>query len=126
MGIKIKADPEIMRQFKEAIDEDYKANYIPQEQTAYLLEDENIDAAIEAHRKLRIFGANFKKLTFTYSGFIENLDFYNKEIQIGRYNFKTFSMFDVPDIGSFVNVLFEINLDYGPGFRITKLVQKEG
>jgi single-stranded-DNA-specific exonuclease len=126
MGIKIKADPEIMRQFKEAIDEDYKANYIPQEQTAYLLEDENIDAAIEAHRKLRIFGANFKKLTFTYSGFIENLDFYNKEIQIGRYNFKTFSMFDVPDIGSFVNVLFEINFDYGPGFRITKLTQKEG
>lgn len=126
MGIKIKADPNIMQQFKEAIVADYKANYVPQEQVVYLLEEDNIDDAIEAHRKLRIFGANFKKLTFTYSGFIENLDFYNKEIQIGRYNFKTFSMFDVPDVGSFVNVLFEINFDYGPGFRITKLVQKEG
>lgn len=126
MGIRIKADPEIMESFKNEIIADYRANYVPQEPVVYELEDANIDAAVEAHRRLRIFGAGFKKLTFTHAGFIENIDYANKEVQIGEYVFRLFSTFDVPDVGSYVSVLFEINFDFGPGFRITKMIRKEG
>jgi single-stranded-DNA-specific exonuclease len=111
IGIRLSDEKEIPL-LREHFSKDYLEYSTVTEANVFELENEYIDEAFDAHRRLAPFGQGFEKLKFSYTEIFEEFVPEEKLVGIGKYFFKTYlKEEDLPKIGQKVHIVVSLSVE---------------
>lgn len=115
MGLRFPVSSENLREFREALTEDFLANNSKVINNEYiLLEDSCIDEAVDTFAQFKIFGYACKQPRFIYKGIVKEYDQETKLLVVGDYTFCAY-LYKYPNIGSEMTVVFTVKYDSTDG-----------